>query len=65
MMGVEAGVEGRQGAGVHGGAVGVLGIGTWVGGVFAVETGREEESEADLSETGVGGGALTEGLADD
>ncbi len=60
-MGAGAGVEGMEG--VHGGAVGVLGSGMldWV---FA-ETGREEESEADLSMTGVGGGALTAGLTDD
>ena len=56
LMGVGAGVEGRDGvgAGVHGGAVGVL-VFWWV---FA------DESEAGLSTTGVGGGALTEGLAD-
>lgn len=60
------GVGGKEGvvAGVHGGAVGVLGGGTWEGRVFADETGREEVSEAGLSETGGGGGALTEGLAD-
>lgn len=63
VIGVGAGVEGKEGAGVHGGAAGVLGSGTWVGGVFADEMGREEES--DLSVTGVAGGALTEGLADD
>lgn len=45
--------------------MGVLGSGTWEGGVFADEMGRDEESETDLSMTGVGGGALTEGLADD
>lgn len=62
LIGVGAGVDGREGvgAGVHGGAVGVLGSGT-----FADETGREEASEADLSMTGVEGGAPTEGLADD
>lgn len=64
LVGVGAGVDGEEGldAGVDGGAVGVLG---GEGGVFADETGREEESEADLSTTGVGGGALTEGLAAD
>lgn len=67
LVGVGAGVDGKEGlvAGVDGGAVGVLGSGMWVGGVFADETGREEESEADLSVTGVGGVALTEGLAAD
>lgn len=67
LVGVGAGVDGEEGlvAGVDGGAVGVLGGGMWEGGVFADETGREEESEADLSTTGVGGGALTEGLAAD
>lgn len=61
LLGVEAGVDGKEGvgAGVHGGAGGVLGCGTWDGGAFA------EVSEADLSVTGVGSGALTEGLADD
>lgn len=65
LMGVVAGVDGKEGvsAGVHGGAVGVLGSGMWD--VFTDETGREDESGADLSVTGVGGGALTEGLADD
>ena len=58
LIGVGAGVEGREGAGVPGGAMGFLGIGTWVEGVFAIET-RREESEADLSVAG----ALTEGLA--
>lgn len=67
LMGVVAGVDGKEGvsAGVHGGAVGVLGSGMWEDGVFTDETGREDESGADLSVTGVGGGALTEGLADD
>lgn len=65
LLGVEAGVDGKEGvgAGVHGGAGGVLGCGTWEGGVFADETGREEVS--DLSVTGVGRGALTECLADE
>lgn len=59
------GVDGREGVGarVHGGAVGILGGRTWEEDVFADDTGREEESE-DLSVTGVGGGTLTEGLAD-
>lgn len=59
VMGVGAGVEGREGAGagVHGGAVGVLGSRTWGGG------GRDEESDVDLSATGVGGGALGGALA--
>ncbi len=65
LMGVGAGVDGKEsvGAGVHGGAVGVLGSGTWEGRVFADETGREEESG--FSVAGVGGGALTEGLVDE
>lgn len=63
LMGVGAGVDGeeRVGAGVHGGAVVVLGGWTWAGRVLVDETGREEESEADLSVTG----ALTEDLAED
>lgn len=67
VMGVGAGVDGSEGVGtgVYGGTVGVLGSGTWEGGVFADEMGRDEESETDLSMTGVGVGALTEGLADD
>lgn len=66
-LGVGAGVDGKEvfGAEVHGGAEGVLGGGTWEGGVMTDEIGREEASEAGLSETGVGGGALTEDLADD
>lgn len=57
-------MEGKEGAGVHGGAVGVLGRGMWVGGVLADETGREESVD-DLWMTDVGGSALTEDLADD
>lgn len=57
LMGVAAGVDGKEGvgAGVHGGAAGVLDSGAWEGGLFAGEE----------SETGVGGGALTKGLAED
>lgn len=53
LMGVGAGVDGKEvvGAGVHGGAVVVLGGWTWAGRVLVDETGREEESEADLSVT--------------
>lgn len=60
-------MHGREGvgAGVHGGTVGVLPSGTWEGGVLADELGRDKESVADLSMTGVGGGPLPEGLADD
>lgn len=67
LLGVGAGVDDKEGvgAGVHGGAEGVLGSGTWEGGVFSDETGREEVSEADLSVTSGGGGALSESLADD
>ncbi|KAA8595134.1 hypothetical protein FQN60_012269, partial [Etheostoma spectabile] len=67
LLGVGAGVDDKEGvgAGVHGGAEGVLGSGTWEGGEFSVETGREEVSEADLSVTSGGGGALSDGLADD
>lgn len=59
------GVDGREGVGarVDGRAVGVFGGGTWEDDVFADDRGREEESE-DLSVTGVGGGTLIEGLAD-
>lgn len=45
--------------------MGVLGSETWEEGVLADEMGIQEGSEADLSVTGVGGGALAEGLADD
>lgn len=48
---------------MDGRAVGVFGGGTWEDDVFADDRGREEESE-DLSVTGVGGGTLIEGLAD-
>lgn len=66
-MDVGAGVEGkdRVGAGVREGAVGVLGSGTCEEGVFADKTEGEDESVTDLSLTGVGGGALAAGLADD
>lgn len=55
LMGVGAGVDGKEGvgAGVHGAPVVVLG--GWI------RPGGEEESEADLSVTG----ALTEDLAED
>lgn len=45
--------------------MGVLGGGMQVAGVFTDETRREERSEAGLSVTGVDGGAMTGGLADD
>lgn len=56
LLGVGAGVDGREGvgAGVHGGAEGVFGGEACEGG----------EEVSDLSVTGVGGGALTEALAD-
>lgn len=63
------GVACKEGVGarVHGDAVGVLAGGTWEEGVFADDTGSEGGSEVGLSVTGVdgGGGAVTEGLADD
>lgn len=59
LVGVGAGVEGREGvgAGVQGGAVGVLGRKLLAGGMLADEAGMV--SEADLSETGVAGGTLS------
>lgn len=59
------GVGGKEGvgAGVHGGAEGVLGSGAWEGRVFVDEMGGEEVSQAGLSVTG--GGALADGLAED
>lgn len=58
-MGVSQSRVMEAGPGVDRGAAGVFG---WEKGADDAE--REEASEADLSVTGVGGGALTECLAD-
>lgn len=62
VMGVQPGVDGREGVGARV-LGGVLADVTREEGAFADSMGTEDGS--DLSETGVGGGAPAEGLADD